>query len=261
MLEVRVHKAISPDGVSFWERMFPIEKLLKMQRDNPVVFAAQYQNDVGAMKEMAPVKQAWIKFYEFSKLQRYGLFYQIAVDPGGITEKEETSAAGISVVGGQSNQGSEFGNIYALESKNLHVDTWTLAKIVVDLWETYQKCQIFVEEVALQRVFQDIFDKEAKLRNHAYFPVTGVKSSELKDKITLARAVTHFFTRGQVFVDTNRTPELFNKLEDYPIQGTDDVNALLINLYCLKTGWAKTLDQPKGKGYQKQVKRHGVTGY
>lgn len=259
-MQPRIERAISPDRVSFWEDKFPIKKLLQMQRDNPAVFAAQYQNDVEAMKELAPVKQKWIKSYDFAQLQRYGLFYQIAVDPGGLSEREETSAMGISVVGAQSIQGAEFGNVYVLESKNLHVDTWTGAKIVVDFWEQYDQCQVRVEEGALQKVFQDIFDKEAKLRNHPYFPVDGIKTSELKDKITLARGVTHFFTRGQVHIDQNRTAELYNKLEDYPAQGTDDVNALLINLHCLKIGWAKTLERAKPKP-QREIKRHSVTGY
>ena len=129
-LTFRREKAILDNGTSFWERMFPIAKLLEMQRRNPAVFAAQYQNDVGAMREMAAIKQEWIKSYDFSTLQRHGLYYQIAIDPGGITEQEDTSAMGISLVGAQSTPGSTFGNIYVLESRNLHVDTWTGAKIL-----------------------------------------------------------------------------------------------------------------------------------
>jgi len=258
--QMRREKAIKDDGASFWERMFPIAKLLQMRQDNPAVFAAQYQNDVEAMREMAPLKQVWVKLYDFAQLQRAGLYYQIAVDPGGISEREETSAMGISVVGGQSMQTAEFGNVFALESKNLHVDTWTGAKIVVDLWEKYNKPDIVVEEVALQLVFQDIFDKEAKLRNYPWLNVRGIKSSELKDKITLARGVTHFFTRGQLFIDPKRTPELYAKLEDYPMQGTDDVNALLINLKDMKERWSQRIE-PKRDVYQPQTKRHGVTGY
>jgi len=259
-LTFRREKAILDNGTSFWERMFPIEKLLEMQRRNPAVFAAQYQNDVGAMREMAAIKQEWIKSYDFSTLQRHGLYYQIAIDPGGITEREDTSAMGISVVGAQSTPGSTLGNIYALESRNLHVDTWTGAKIIIDLWEKYNKPDIVVEEVALQRVFQDIIEKEGKLRNHPWVNVRGIKSSELKDKITLARGVTHFFTRRQVFMDQKRTPELYNKLEDYPQMGTDDVNALLINLKDLKDRGSQRIE-PQPRQDKPEPPRHGVTGY
>jgi len=259
-LTFRREKAILDNGTSFWERMFPIEKLLEMQKRNPAVFAAQYQNDVGAMREMSAIKQAWIKAYVFATLQRHGLYYQLAIDPGGITEREDTSAMGVSVVGAQSTPGSTFGNIYTLESRNLHVDTWTGAKIIIDLWEKYNKPDIVVEEVALQRVFQDIIEKEGKLRNHPWVNVRGIKSSELKDKITLARGVTHFFTRGQVFMDQKRTPELYNKVEDYPQMGTDDVNALLINLKDLKDRWAQRIE-PQPRQDKPEPPRHGVTGY
>lgn len=242
-LTFRREKAILDDGFSFWERMFPIEKLLKMQRDNPAVFAAQYQNDVGAMLEMAPIKIEWVKPYDFATLQRHGLYYQIAVDPGGITEREETSGMGISVIGAQSLEGESFGNIYALESHNLHVDTWTGSKVIVDLWERYDKPEIVIEEVALQKVFQDIVDKEAKLRKHPWINVRGIKSSELKDKVTLARGVTHFFTRGQVFIDDKKTPQLYGNVADYPQHGTDDVNALLINLKHLKDHWTHRIEE------------------
>lgn len=246
--EMRREKALLDDMSSFWSRMFPIEKLLQMRGDNPAVFAAQYQNDVEAMREMACIRQAWAILFVLAELQRHGLYYQIGIDPGGISEREETSAMGVSVIGAQSQQGPEFGYVYALESENLHADPWTLAKIVIDLWEKYQKPKIVVEEVALQRIFQDVFDKEAKLRNHPWIDIVGIKSSELKDKITLARGVTHFWTRGQVHIDPNHTPELFGKLEDYPQQGTDDVNALLINLKYLKDNWSTRMEQvPEGE--------------
>lgn len=82
MVNIRREKAIFDDGTSFWERMFPIEKLLKMRNDNPAVFGAQYQNDVEAMKEFMPLRQEWFQLYAYGQLQRYGLYYQIAVDPG-----------------------------------------------------------------------------------------------------------------------------------------------------------------------------------
>ena len=258
---ISIDSALSTDKVSFWEDKFPAEKLLKMQRDNPAVFAAQYQNDVEAMRELVPIKSKWVKPFKLSELTRYGLYYQIAVDPGGVKEREENSPTGISVVGVQSLQTENFGNIYALESKCLHVDTWTLAKTVVDLWEQHDKCRIVVEDVALQAIYQDVFEKEAKLRNHLDFPIFGIKGSELKDKITLARSVTHFFTRGQVHIDQSHTPDLFGKLEDYPTPGTDDVNALLINLYDLKVGWVKNAEPRQKSKTRPKFKRHSITGY
>lgn len=258
--EMRREMALLPGNISFWPRMFPVQKLLKMQRDNPAMFAAQYQNDVEAMREMACIRQVWAKLFKIAELQRYGLFYQIAIDPGGITEREETSGMGISVIGAQSQQGSEFGHVFALESKNLHADTWTAAKIVIDLWEKYQKPKIVVEDAALQKVFQDVFDKESKLRNHPHIDIEGIKASELKDKITLARGVTHFWTRGQVHIDPEHTPELHGKLEDYPQPGTDDVNALLINLKHLKDNWSGKMEKRKGEP-QPQITRHSATGY
>jgi len=258
--EARREMALQPGNLSFWPDKFPVERLLKMQRDNPAVFAAQYQNDVEAMREMACIRQVWARLFRIAELQRYGLFYQIAIDPGGITESEEASGMGISVIGAQSQQGAEFGHIFAVESKNLHTDTWTAAKIVIDLWEKYQKCRIVVEEAALQKVFQDIFDKESKLRNHPHIDIQGIKTSELKDKITLARGVTHLWTRGQVHVDPEHTPELYGKLEDYPQQGTDDVNALLINLKHLKDHWTQRMEKPKSEP-QRRITRHSATGY
>lgn len=260
-MQISIDSALSPDGISFWEEKFPKVKLLKMQRDNPAVFAAQYQNDVEAMRELVPIKSEWVKSFKFAELNRYGLYYQIAVDPGGVKEKEENSPTGVSVVGAQSMQTENFGSVYALESKCLHVDTWTLAKTVVNLWEQYDKCRIVVEDVALQSIYQDVFEKEAKLRNHFDFPIFGIKGSELKDKITLARSVTHFFTRGNIYIDSAHTPDLYRKLEDYPTPGTDDVNALLINLYDLKVGWVKNVE-PRQKARSRQdIKKHSVTGY
>lgn len=259
-LQIRREKAIQDDGTSLCERLFPIERLLQMQKDNPAVFAAQYQNDVEAMKEMAPIKQAWIKLYDFGQLQRHGLYYLIATDPGGITEKEETSAMGIVVLGAQSHQGDRFGNIYVLESFNVHMDTWSVAKLIVDLWEKYQKAEIVIEDAALQMVFADVFEKEAKLRNHPWLNVRGVPIAELKDKITLARGVTHFFTRGQVHIDPKKTPDLHMKLEDYPSPGTDDVNALLIGLHDLKANWSHRIERGKKKE-QTRAKLSGVTAY
>ncbi|MFZ5559818.1 MAG: hypothetical protein ACOZAL_03425 [Patescibacteria group bacterium] len=241
-LKIRREKAILDDGTSFWEKKFPIEYLKKLQRQNPVIFAAQYQNDVELMRESKPLKSDWVVDFRLSELQNFGLYRQIAIDPGGITENDENSGCGISVIGVQSEKGRDFGNIYALESRCIFEDTWTLAKRVVDLWEQYQKPLILVEEVALQKVFQDVFKQEANRRGHIYFNCQGVKSSELKDKITLARGITHFFTQKQVHIDKQRHWELFSKLEDYPEVGTDDVNALLINLYWLKNYWTATVE-------------------
>ena len=231
-----------------------------MQRDNPAVFAAQYQNDVEAMREMVPIKQEWVKLFKMAELSRYGLHYQIAIDPGGITEKEENSAMGISVVGAQSLQGADFGKIYALESACLFADPGTLVKAVINYWEKYDKPDVVIEDVALQMIFGFAFDQEAKRRNHPTFAYRGIKGSELKDKITLARSVTPLFTRGQVLIDPEQTAELYGKLEDYPAQGTDDVNALLINLYDLKTGWIER-SEPKKKTHREQPKGFGPTGY
>lgn len=257
---IRREKAILDNGTSFWERMFPVKKLLKMQNDNPAVFGAQYQNDVEAMKEFMPLRQEWFRCYAFGELQLFGLYYQIAVDPGGISEKEQSSAMGVSAVGVQSQQGTDYANIYVLDSMNLHGDVWTLAKQVVDLSEKLGWALIVVEDVALQKVFQDIFHKEAKLRNRPYLNVRGVKMADLKDKITLASSVTPQIKRGQVFIDPLKTPELYGKLEDYPMQGTDDVNAFLINLKDLKDNWMKGFGAEKEKP-QPEVRRHGVTGY
>lgn len=257
---IRREKAILDDGTSFWERMFPLEKLLKMQHDNPAMFGAQYQNDVEAMKEFMPLRQEWFRLYAYGELQKFGLYYQIAVDPGGISESEQTSAMGVSAVGVQSEQGADYGNIYALESMNLYGDVWTLAKQVVDLSERLGWCPIVVEEVALQKVFQSIFLKEAKLRNRPYLNVRGMPMGDLKDKITLASSVTPQIKQGQVLIDPIKTPELYGKLEDYPMQGTDDVNALLINLKDVKDNWVR-LGEKKEEKKQLQVKRHGVTGY
>jgi len=257
---INVDSALNPDGTSFCERLFPAEKLKKMQSDNPAVFAAQYQNDVEAMREMVPIKQEWAKIYNYSDLNKYGLHYQIAIDPGGIKEQDESSAMGVSVVGVQSLQGPTFGHIYALESLNLFADPGNLAKSVVNYWEQYDRAEVKIEDVALQMVFAFIFEQEAKRRNHPHFPITGIKGSELKDKITLARSTTTLWTRGQVHIDPNHTPELYGKLEDYPQQGTDDVNALLINLYDLKKGWIQR-SEPKKKTNLRQPKRSKYTGY
>ena len=240
--------------------MFPLEKLLKMQNDNPTMFGAQYQNDVEAMKEFMPLRQEWFRRYAFGELQCFGLYYQIAVDPGGISEKEQSSAMGVSAVGVQSERGVDYGNVYVLDSMNLYGDIWSLAKQVVDLSEKLGWAPIVVEEVALQKVFQDIFAKEAKLRNRPYLNVRGIKMADLKDKVTLAASVTPQIKRGQVFIDPLKTPELYGKLEDYPMQGTDDVNALLINLKDLQDNWMKGFGAEKEKPVP-EVRRHGVTGY
>lgn len=258
--EIRREKALQDDGTSFWPRMFPVERLLKMQRDNPAMFAAQYQNDVEAMREMAIIRQLWAVLFKIAELQRHGLYYQIAIDPGGVSERDESSAMGISVIGAQSQQGAEFGHVHVLESENVHGDVWTLAKMVIDFWEKYQKCKIVVEDVALQRVYQDIFDKESKLRNYPHIDIVGIKSAELKDKVTLGRGVTHFWTRGQVHIDPAHTSELYGKLEDYPQPGTDDVNALLINLKYLKDHWSARMDTRKSEP-QPQIRRSSATGY
>jgi hypothetical protein len=240
--------------------MFPLVLLKKDQKTNPIIFAAQYQNDVEIMREMSPIRQAWIQLFKFAELQRYGLYYQIAIDPGGLSEGDETSGMGFSVTGTQTQQGPDFGKVFALESGCIHADTWQQAKFVIDMWEKYQRPLIVIEEVALQRVFQDIFKKEAQLRNHIWVNIEGIKSSELKDKIELARSVTHFFTGGQVHIDPERTPELYGKLEDYPQVGTDDVNALLINLKHLKDHWqART--KPREVVHEPKIITSGVTGY
>lgn len=257
---IRREKAILDNGQSFWERTFPLEKLLKMKNDNPVVFGAQYQNDVEAMKEFMPLRQEWFRRYAFGELQRFGLYYQIAVDPGGISESEQSSAMGVSAVGVQSQRGADYGNIYALDSMNLYGETGVLVKQVVDLSEKLGWCPIVVEDVALQKVFQYIFHTEAKLRNRPYLNVRGIKMADLKDKITLASSVTPQIKRGQVLIDPLKTPELYGKLEDYPMQGTDDVNALLINLKDLQDNWMKGFGAEKEKP-QPEVRRHGVTGY
>jgi phage terminase large subunit-like protein len=105
-----------------------------------------------------------------------------------------------------------------------------------------------VEEAALQRVFQHVFAEEARRRQLSQFinKIEGVKPSEWGgDKVTLARAVQPMWTRGQVHIDRGKTPQLYNKLEDYPRQGTDDVNALLIALWFLQQGWVGRMTKRK----------------
>ena len=260
-VNIRREKAVLDNGLSLCERLFPLEVLLKKQNDNPAVFGAQYQNDVEAMKEFMPLRQEWFKLYAYGQLQRLGLYYQIAVDPGGISEAEQSSGMGVSAIGAQSQPGSECGNVYVLESLNLYGDIFSMAKQVVDLSEKLGWCPIVVEEVALQKVFQSIFLNEAKFRNRPFLNVRGIKSSDLKDKITLASSVTPQIKQGQVFIDPIKTPELYGKLEDYPMRGTDDVNALLINLKDLKDSWMHRLQHPQRQESQGEIKRSSVTGY
>ena len=260
-VNIRREQSLLPNGQSFWEKNFPVEWLLKMRNDNPAMFGAQYQNDVEAMKEFMPLRQEWFKLYAYGQLQRLGLYYQIAVDPGGISEAEQSSGMGVSAIGAQSQPGAQCGSIYALESWNLHGDIFSMAKQVVDLSEKLGWCPIVVEEVALQKVFQSIFLNEAKLRNRPFLNVRGMKMADLKDKITLASSVTPQIKQGQVFIDPLKTPELYGKLEDYPMQGTDDVNALLINLKDLKDNWMHRLTHNQRQDHQEEIKRSGYTGY
>lgn len=244
-LEVRREMTLLDDGSSFWEEKFPVEIMKHQQRLNPAIFALQYQNDVKQISEQKAIRQAWIKPYRYSELDRLGLYKIMAIDPGGITEKEENSGMGIVLLGASTRPGATFGLVYLLQSEFVHADTWTEARMVLDIYEKEKPNRIVVEEVGLQKVFQHVFEEEGRKRNLPYLPIYGMPMAEIKDKITLARSVTHMFTQGQVHIDEEQTPTLYGKLEDYPNPGTDDVNAFLIGLLDLKLNWMKNLNVNK----------------
>lgn len=257
-----VVRALNDQGESFWPQMFPLETLLKKREADPVVFALQYQNDVEEIRKTRPVQKKWAKEFISDELNTFGMYKVLAIDPGGITEKEENSGMGVVLVGADAVDGQNYGKCYALVSELLYEETFTAAKSIFDIVERWQPDRIVVEEGALQKVFQHVFAEEARRRQLSQFinKIEGVKTSDLHDKVTLARAVQPMWTRGQVHVDKGKTPQLYNKLEDYPRQGTDDVNALLIALWYLQQGWVGRMTKRKERQKKRETAPVGHFG-
>ena len=49
-------------GESFFEKMFPIEKLLEMKQSNPIVFSTQYQQNP-VNKDTQEFHEEWFRYY------------------------------------------------------------------------------------------------------------------------------------------------------------------------------------------------------
>ncbi len=223
------NRALGPGGTPLWPARFSADWLrARLAESGPVIFNAQYQNDVALMIGRT-FHSEWFRHYPAPPT---GLRVAIGVDPAiGRSDRHDYFAA--CAVGADAE-----GNFYVLESFRGRFTFEDQIKQIIAMYNRHHRPDRPVVRVGVEATaYQEALPQ--RLRATTRMPVVGIRPSV--DKESRAHALTAFFQTGRIhFPDGPGCDELIEELLLFPDGEHDDLFDALemaVNLAAEPTGW------------------------
>jgi predicted phage terminase large subunit-like protein len=179
---------------SAWESRFSLEFLWKIRSRKPLTFLYQYQNQLPALNEEAPIKPEFIQYGDLPAVLRS---LTLGIDlAAGENETDDFTALVLSAR-------DEVGNYWIVATHEFRA-SGNLAKIkqIMEFRKTWGNFRVIVEKNAYQKSFEGDFRDYCKRYRVQNLVVDTV--SAVDDKIMRLESVSGIFENGFVF---------FNKLQ------------------------------------------------
>jgi predicted phage terminase large subunit-like protein len=179
---------------SAWESRFSLEFLWKIRSRKPLTFIYQYQNQLPALNEEAPIKPEFIQYGDLPAVLRS---LTLGIDlAAGENETDDFTALVLSAR-------DEVGNYWIVATHEFRA-SGNLAKIkqIMEFRKTWGNFRVIVEKNAYQKSFEGDFRDYCKRYRVQNLVVDTV--SAVDDKIMRLESVSGIFENGFVF---------FNKLQ------------------------------------------------
>jgi len=174
--------------ISFWPEQFSVKFLLKKKKtQGTIIFNAQYQNDVEAMKGKI-FKYDWFEWFKKDEINIQDLIIFQGVDLA-IKQKEDADKFAHVTIGVD----KKTKDIYVLNYYN-RITHYTKQKRII--WKRFQKydpLRVYVEANGYQGALLQDMRSDPKLATIRAFPLFTEK-----DKTTRAWKLSAYFERGQI---------------------------------------------------------------
>jgi len=196
----RIYKAIN-DGKSYWPSKYPIDLLNSLAKQNPTMFAMQYQNEIISPSD-AIFKDEYFRYYE--ELPPY-LDYYMGVD---LAASPTGDYFAIVVIGK-----NKEGDIFVVDQYRGHLTLSRQFEKIYYYVNEYDPVMIGIESNAYQLAVAN------ELKNRG-LPIKAVSQS--KNKESRAMSLSVLFENGKIYFKQRNT-DLENELRMFPRGSHDDM--------------------------------------
>ncbi len=219
-----IQPAINPDGTSFWEEMFPLEKLQQIEAMyGPDVFRLQYQNDVTFTGggDYITIEDFDLSYYEPHEVAYERLDVLIGVDlcAPGLEKTDRHSAFAIAAVGQE--RGTQ--RAYVLEylvRKNLRLADQR--DIVLSFYQKFPHAiAIQIEAFALQTYFHEYLEELDVI-----LPIVKVRTGGSKE--SRVEFLSNLIRCHKLLIRRDLHNDFINEMVSFPLTTADLIDAIYI---------------------------------
>lgn len=220
--KTKVYKAMPEEGISLWEKLYPIDKLLEKKREiGTYSFEKEYQNNP-VSSDICLWKPEWIKrmngHHKPVFIRKFA-----ALDIAG-SEKQSSDYSAMSCIGE-----TEDNRFFEIETIRGHWGTWDLVHHIIEFYKRHKPTRFGIEEQGMQMILKSVITAEARKQGITIpfetvslgnYSDTEKKTKTPRDKYTRALSVIHYWENGQVYL---KHEALVDEITVFPTGVHDDM--------------------------------------